>query len=343
MIMKSSQSPVNQGTGKDMDTKVMNRSGGFTLVEVMVAMVISLIVLGGVYRAITDETINLAREEAVLDMQNNARVAIAMIAGDVRRAGFFGCGAGKVSYPVGGYTFSAPIVFSNNNAAAADDIDDGTDVITLRYLGGDVPLEPNSVLATTTNSDPFKLGRAAFVNGEELLVTDCEEYAVFTKTNGSTTEPSETVAHVDLNRVYGAPQPSRVYSFETSAYRVDGAELKLNGDVIAENIEDLQFEFVEDLNHDNVYNDGWSQTFTNAEDIGFIRVWVLAMSDPAYTYTDTNTYDYPNSPYHSGTIAAYSTNGAGDSPASQAALADDKKHRYRYLASAVIDVRNLRI
>jgi hypothetical protein len=149
------------------------------------------------------------------------------------------------------------------------------------------------------------------------------------------------VAHADLNRVYGAPQPSRVYSFESSAYRVDGASLKLGTQEIAANIEDLQFEFREDTNHNNAYDEDWSDTFTNVEDVGVIRVWVLAMSDTAYTYTDTNTYDYPNSPYSSAT-STFSSRGVG-SPASQAALANDRKHRYRYLASAVVYARNLGI
>jgi type IV pilus assembly protein PilW len=329
-----------------MDASKMKKSGGFTLVEVMVAMVISLIVLGGVYKAITDETVNLAKEEAVLDMQNNARVALARISGDIRRAGFFGCGAKKRSYPAGGsFPASIPdtIDFSPDAPASSTTSDEGTDAITLRYLGGDVPLAPNSVIATTDSDDNFTLGRAAFVNGDTLLVTDCEEYAVFTKTNGSTSVPSATVVHADLNRVYGAPQPSRVYSFESSAYWVNGASLKLNTNTqeIAANIEDLQFEFREDTNHDKVYSEAWSDTFTNVEDVGVIRVWVLAMSDTVYTYTDTNTYDYPNSPYSS-TTTTFSSRGVG-SPASQAALAADRKHRYRYLASAVIYARNLGI
>jgi type IV pilus assembly protein PilW len=348
MIMKSSQQPVKLGTGKDMDASEMKKSGGYTLVEVMVAMVISLIVLGGVYKAITDESINLAKDEAVLDMQNNARVALARIGGDLRRAGFFGCGAKKLSYPAGGYSFPAAIVFSNNDSTNST-IDDGTDAITLGYLGGDVPLEPDSVDDDTLSGDNFKLGRPAFVNGDTLLVTDCEEYAVFTKTNGSTTEPSATVVHADLIRVYGAPQPSRVYSFESSAYRVDGAELKLNNNVIAANIEDLQFEFISDSDNDGELNDeAWKQNLTGPpaieiEDIRVIRVWVLAMSDTAYTYTDTSTYDYPNSPYYSTDNPFASTNGAGGSPAAQAGLANDRKHRYRYLASAVVYVRNLGI
>jgi type IV pilus assembly protein PilW len=317
----------------------MHRSGGFTLVEVMVAMVISLIVLGGVYRAITDETINFAKDEAVLDMQNNARVAIARIAGDLWRTGFFGCG-GKLSYPAS-YTFPSPIDFSNNDAAEADDIDDGTDAITLAFLGGDVPLAP-APSALTISTDPtknFTLARRAFATGESLLITDCEEYAVFNKTNP--TDDTFLLGHgnLDLKRAYGAPLPARVYNFESFAYRIDGGSLRLNGsDVVAENIEDLQFEFMTDSDNDGKLDDeSWVETFPAGE-VRAVRVWVLAMSDPVYTHPDTDTYDYPNSPYASAT-SPFTSRGIG-SPASQAALANNLKHRYRYLASAIIYLRN---
>lgn len=318
-----------------MDAFKTNNSGGYSLVEVMVAMVISLIVLAGVYRTITDETIYAERDEAVLDMQNNARAAVARIAGDLRRAGFFGCG-GKLSYPAS-FTFPTAIVFSNNDASVAN-IDDGTDSITLAFMGGDVPLEP-APSALTVSTDPtkdFTLARSAFAANDFLLISDCEEYAVFQKTNG----PAKSVVQGgnNLGRAYGAPLPARVYSFESSAYRIDGASLRLNGNVVAENIEDLQFEFMSDADDDGQLDDeSWVETFPAGE-VRAIRVWVLAMSAPAYTHPDTDTYDYPNSPYASAT-SPFTSRGTG-SPASQAALASNLKHRYRYLTSAIIYLRN---
>jgi prepilin-type N-terminal cleavage/methylation domain-containing protein len=70
---------------------------GFTLVEVMVAMVITLIVMGGAYRTLTDENVNHDQSEKILDMQNNARVALERITRDVRRAGSLGCGGNLVA------------------------------------------------------------------------------------------------------------------------------------------------------------------------------------------------------------------------------------------------------
>ncbi len=326
-----------------MDAGTIKKNGGYTLVEVMVAMAISLIVLAGVYKAIVDESVNFEKDEAVLDMQNNARVAIARIARDIRRTGFFGCGGELSANTVAGFSFPpTSIVFAGDDSTNSA-IDDGTDSITLQFLAGDVPVDVDTPTTLPSATDPITLYRKAFNNGDTLYVTDCEEYAIFDKTNG--TEPSKTVEHgVNLGRAYGTPLPARVYRFETAVYRVNGAQLRdINGQVIANNIEDLQFEFITDSDDDGELNDeNWANTFTNAADVRAIRIWVLAMSDTAYSYTDTNTYDYPNSPYHSGT-APYNTNGTGGSPASQTGLSADLKHRYRYLASTIVYLRNAAI
>jgi Tfp pilus assembly protein PilW len=321
----------------------------------------------------TDETAMLARDEAVLDMQNNARAALTRINADLRRTGFFGCG-GELSANTDGLAFPPTAIgFNNNDAAGATNVDDGTDAITLAFLVGDVPLHPvgvtgDALTISTSTTKEFTLARQTFDKGDALLITDCEEYAIFIKTNCSDTFnvkhtaedncPSENPALTtfnsseDLLRAYGSPQPARVYSFASSAYRIENADLMLRSNnngtssEVAANIEDLQFEFIEDLNQnrdltddgDSADPDGWRDSFTNLADVRAVRVWVLAMSDPAYTYTDTNTYDYPNSPYSSAT-STFSSRGVG-SPASQAGLANNRKHRYRYLASSIVYLRN---
>lgn len=343
-----------------MDAYKYKKSGGYSLVEVMVAMAISLIVLAGVYKTITDETIYAERDEAVLDMQNNARAAMARIASDLRRTGFFGCG-GKLSANTDGFSYPpTSIVHGNDDTVAANGFDDGTDSITLSFLSGDVPLDPSASDTTDTSSTKeFTQARKTFSKGDLLLITDCEEYAIFRKTNCSDTykvrhsttddcvsespalTASELNSSTDLKRAYGAPLPSRIYGFENSIYRVDGASLRLNGDEVAENIEDLQFEFFEDTdNDDDLSDEQWLQTFSNVDDVRAVRVWILAMSETAYTYTDDNTYDYPNSPYFSATNPFASSNGTGGSPGSLAGLANDRKHRYRYLISTIVYLRN---
>ena len=302
----------------------------------MVALFISVIVMGGIYKAIQDETINLEKDEAILDMQNNVRVALERITKDLRKTGFFGCGGTEIYKPAS-FTFPpAAITFAGDDSDSSNTIDDGTDTSTFRFLGGDVPLAVNATSTNATNQN-YTLARPAFAAGDDLLITDCDKYAIFQKNNG----PARLVDHgnTDLKRAFGLLAPARVYDFVEAAYRVEGTALKLNGDKIADNIEDLQFEFLEDTDDDgDLGNGNWSDSYTAAGTAMAVRVWILAMSEPVYTYTDTNTYDYPNSPY-SPSSPVYSSRGSG-SPASQAGLAKEKVHCYRYLASTIIYLRN---
>ena len=115
----------------------------------------------------------------------------------------------------------------------------------------------------------------------------------------------------------------------------------------------MEFLFDEDLDKDlsdevwrNVQTTGTGLTVAatgityTSKDVRAVRVWVLAMSDVIYTYTDNNTYDYPNSPYYSAANPFGSArNAAGGSPASNPGY-KDAEHRYRYLSSAVVYLRN---
>jgi len=63
---------------------------GFSLVELLVAMVVGLLVLGGVLAAYLRARDTQATGESVARLQENARLALAIIAQDLRMAGYWG-------------------------------------------------------------------------------------------------------------------------------------------------------------------------------------------------------------------------------------------------------------
>ncbi|MCK5322883.1 MAG: prepilin-type N-terminal cleavage/methylation domain-containing protein, partial [Desulfobulbaceae bacterium] len=71
---------------------IRQKQSGYTLVEIMVAMVITLIVMGGVYKTFTSESVNTEKEQMRIDMQMSGRVILDLISRDIRAAGFEGCG-----------------------------------------------------------------------------------------------------------------------------------------------------------------------------------------------------------------------------------------------------------
>lgn len=65
---------------------------GFTLVELMVAMVLGLLVLGGALTVFLANQTTGRANQALAEIQNTARMAHLLMAHDIRNAGFTGCG-----------------------------------------------------------------------------------------------------------------------------------------------------------------------------------------------------------------------------------------------------------
>lgn len=70
-----------------MHLKKRNDSG-FTLIELMVAMVVALIVLASIYQAYQTQQKAFTTEQLVVDMQQNARSAMTLMKREIRMAGY---------------------------------------------------------------------------------------------------------------------------------------------------------------------------------------------------------------------------------------------------------------
>ena len=60
-----------------------NKNRGFTLIELMVAMVISTIVLAGVYAAYHSQVKSYTKQKVVIEMQQNVRNAMYFMQGSL--------------------------------------------------------------------------------------------------------------------------------------------------------------------------------------------------------------------------------------------------------------------
>ncbi|MCP4234637.1 MAG: prepilin-type N-terminal cleavage/methylation domain-containing protein, partial [Aestuariibacter sp.] len=70
---------------------------GFTLAELMVAMLLGLILLGGVGKVFVASKQSYRAAEAISRVQEGGRFSVIKVAEDLRMAGFMGCGAGGLS------------------------------------------------------------------------------------------------------------------------------------------------------------------------------------------------------------------------------------------------------
>jgi len=68
-----------------------SRSRGFSLVELMVAMALGLVIVGGVVSVLTANKRSYRANEGLAQVQEAARTAFELIARDVRQSGNTGC------------------------------------------------------------------------------------------------------------------------------------------------------------------------------------------------------------------------------------------------------------
>jgi type IV pilus assembly protein PilW len=110
----------------------MKSNAGFTLVEMLVAVAVSMIIMAGVYSAFLSQQKNTVVQTNVSDIQQNLRAAMDFLARDLRLAGYAGTDSGSL----GSFGFT-DVGFKNydttSNAAGSgfvaftwDTDDDGT-------------------------------------------------------------------------------------------------------------------------------------------------------------------------------------------------------------------------
>jgi len=186
------------------------RQQGLTLIELMVAMVLGLIVLGAVSVIMLNSSQTYKVQDSVARLQENGRFATLFLTRDLRMAGYFGCAddVGKVYNHVDG---DAGDVWNVNNAiegwegsegspvwhpsgsdAIAANIVAGTDAVSLRFLDGSHPLnvrepympQPSANLKVDEDNGILHVG-------DIIAVTDCSSADVFQITGPSGSNPGE--------------------------------------------------------------------------------------------------------------------------------------------------------
>jgi len=291
---------------------------GFGLVELMIAMTIGLVLLGGIgylymgSRGAFRTTDNLSR------MQENARFALDMMSRDIRMAGYLGCG-NMTSIKV--TTIANPPVPPMTPGNALIGYDGGTGWVNpttiTRIAGTDVlsvmgafsggvnltgNLTPqNANIQVNGNPDNFQ-------TGDVLVVTNCVNADIFKATTVSTgTGTIITLAHANSsntgNRVgtYGPDafvMRMNQYSYFIGAnpagnpalYRVG---LSGNAEELVENVQDMQFNYGLDTNADGAV-DSYNKTPGNWAQVVSVTVSLLIRSPDNNLSTSAQPYTFNN-------------------------------------------------
>jgi type IV pilus assembly protein PilW len=261
---------------------------GVTLIEIMIALVVGLILTGGILQVFASSQQTNRVHEAISRMQETGRMALEVISRDARMADFWGCAAdiGNVtnnlnSAGAGYIDFAAGGIDGTEGAAGAPD--------TLVFRGGEssgLNLEPpygpqaSSNVKVTAGND--------LERGDIVLLSDCESADIFQITNANP-GGSGTVVHNTGNTVspgnYNATNPgcpgggnahclSKVYGADATLFRTTTINYNLgpgsegepalfrNGLEFLDGVENLQVLYGEDTNGDGVAN-----YYVNANDV----------------------------------------------------------------------------
>lgn len=207
---------------------------GLSLVELMVALVISSLILIGLVQIFASTRVTYQADEGLARLQESGRFAMDFLAREVRMAGYMGC-LGKIppskveekiwkfldtsSYPIDftrgiegseaantapGDSFSIPDQYSASPTLVAHALPglttaralSGSDVLVLRYMDSNsAPLVPNASGIYHDSAQVFVGTPNSLAQGQIAIVTNCEQAGIFQITNNPTGGSPVSVAH----------------------------------------------------------------------------------------------------------------------------------------------------
>jgi len=286
--------------------KNIKHSSGFTLVEIMVAMFIGVIVLGGALSMHSGTRNTQKMNESRMDMVADARFAISMISYDLRHAGMWGgtnkeglitCKSTDATCTTEPASVILPTVANNDCADSGSDLwaydltqpvfatDGGsgnpysdtcipsaqgyladTDILEMKYA------DSNPATVLLTNQAYI---RSNFQNGQ-VFIGDTQPVIA------SRDSKSDTNNHVLHAYAYYVSDHTDVPGDGIPSLRraslVRGPEIQ--NQVLISGVTDLQVQFGEDTNGDGTVN-----RYVNADLVGdwskvyAVKVWLLMRSD----------------------------------------------------------------
>lgn len=330
-------------------------SSGFTLVELMVAMVLGLLLTAAVMSMFIANKRTYRSNNMIAAMQDNARFAMQALAGDLAMAGFFGgitdrgriemsatqmpaltqdCGPGADG--VTGWAFdTAALGFVDEGAAAtttfsclsAADLADGSDVVSVHSAG---------VLAGVLDNDSATPGLALDAN-TFYLRSNRTTGELFYSGSSATDAPGSRApswywrysGHLYFVRPYsetagdGIPTLCRVY--------IDHGGQTVAIERVAKGVEILQIAFGIDSDDDGVANRyRINPSADQLADAVTARITLLMRStEPDRSYTNDKTYDLPG--YDDDSDGSVDEDGEGYTPSD---------HYYRRLLQTTVILRN---
>ncbi len=293
---------------------------GFSIVELMVAVTLSMILMAGVLSIFASSKVTYLANEKTARLQENGRMALDMIVRDIRASGYMGCAKAvpfnttlntptallwDYSRPMQGFestgaTWSPALTTAVIPAAQAPQ--NGSDAILLRVAQreGTSQRVTNNLASATDNPQV-----AAPVANGIMMITDCNASTVFQVTGnappavqhiaGGATAAGPGNSTNNLSYVY--QRDARLIPMQTVVYYVRNNSLwRVIGtntpEELVEGVQALQIVYGEDTDADRIVNNYVAaNAVTNWANIVSVSVSLLVRSEQVGTDIDTQTYN----------------------------------------------------
>ncbi len=307
-----------------LKTKV-NTNTGFTLVELLIALVLSIVIVGAVYATFNSQQKSFSLTNQKMDMQQQGRAAMNMIMRDLRMAGCL-------------VPSSKAIRVVNNNISSGTT--PASDELTVLYadqtfdgfkINSSSGSPPTSVTVEIQSGGSFASSNNDYVNKNIILVTSDENHSVIrniTAASGTGTQRTFTLGNLDTNLSSLTPAfdsssdnsatytSGSAYILRTRTYNITSETLYINDHndatstgtprALAEGADILQYDFI--MSDGTTQSDPTSGTYT-IDQIRAIRIYLLMKNntkDPDYTDTTTYTLGASNVAYTPGASSVLS-------------------------------------
>ena len=276
-----------------MKRRIIQQPKGVTLLELLIALLISAILIAGIYRTFIYQQRTYATQEQVADMQQNVRVAINRMIREIRMVGFGGKnentnGNNDIITVFGNVNGFANIINAVDNASRGDNVGNSDEITIvaayerLGILNGNANAGDPTITVAYDSPDPSK----HFNTGERryLCIAGRDNYEVTNAAgNTLTLNPPLRQGYVMVPEISLFVVRAINYGLRVDARRVPVLYRNIypntglsQRDTVAEYIEDLQFRYVL-VDNTEVDLPG------NPKDVRGVRITIQArtqMSDP---------------------------------------------------------------
>lgn len=145
-----------------------NLTRGFTLVEILIAMTISLLLMGLLLEIFLASRRSFQLQCALLEIEENARKAIEILTSEIQKAGMIGCARLSQDFPIvpfGPFTITVDNKLSGNSSE-----------ITIRYAEFNAAV----LIKNMHNQINLTLNKSIhFAKQDILLIADCTQAELF--------------------------------------------------------------------------------------------------------------------------------------------------------------------